>query len=162
MRKSKTPKLTPNANDPLQFEVVRRWQAQTARYLAAHGADGPFVVDSKLYLVHGQTGTLTYIATRMHNAQKDHYQWLNVETGLEIKDGMHNQVASSQSGEPVAGPFGSFAGFHLAPPAMSIPAARPHTSSISALESSPFRTGNDPMWFTGDGENSGMFDGSNF
>lgn len=152
----KTPKLTPNENNLDELNDLCVWQAQNARYLAAQGVAGPFEIGDKLYDFQLQTGTQTYFATRKWSDQCGIWGWINEDSGLQIDDRFHNSVADAQCGKPVAGPFGSFAGFQsdptlpdtgLAHPSLRVPSSTPATMRPNAdTQASPFRTDNDPFW----------------
>lgn len=153
-----TPDLAHYSRERPQSDTVRRWQAQKARYLSSQGALGPFEVDHDLVRFDPETGEQIYLATRAHSQETGESQWLNTKTGARILEQKLNEVADGQCGKPVAGPFGSFAGFQssikydatanirLTTPAQRVPASS-QLASLGREDDAPTQLVHDPMFF---------------
>jgi hypothetical protein len=121
------------------------WQASMALHLHQQGDLGPFEIGDFLCTFEPGTGKCLKEARKIPGSNTDEALWTDLRTGGPYQSPIFNQGDSEVYGNPIRGPFDSFAGFeHLhSPPGCHLSTA----DEVDGEQLNSLRLDDDPMLF---------------
>lgn len=139
------PRTPPASTITRKTMAIVPWQASMALHLHQQGDLGPFEIGDFLCTFEPGTGKCLKEARKTPGSSTEEALWTDVKTGEPYQSPTFSQGYSEVYGNPVRGPFDSFAGFeHLqSPPRAHLPTA----DEVDGERLKSFRLDDDPMLF---------------